>query len=136
VTITAELAAKSEINAKITVVLFKQGENSFDFDQATGGDRILAWQRTVSNSKTADNSVYYIVDPNEDMVTSYVLALDMYDHGHSKGNEANTGAFFSFWPYAQYDAACYMYQQPYVLKDEAGNGILMTVANTCVYYQF
>ena len=77
VTITAELAAKSEINAKITVVLFKQGENSFDFDQATGGDRILAWQRTVSNSKTADNSVYYIVDPNEDMVTSYVLALDM-----------------------------------------------------------
>ena len=53
-----------------------------------------------------------------------VLALDMYDHGHSKGNEANTGAFFSFWPYAQYDAACYMYQQPYVLKDEAGNGII------------
>lgn len=53
-----------------------------------------------------------------------VLALDMYDHGHSAGNEANTGAFFSFWPYAQYDAACYMYNQPYVLKDEAGNGII------------
>jgi len=53
-----------------------------------------------------------------------VLALDMYDHGHSAGNEANTGAFFSFWPYAQYDAACYMYEQPYVLKDEAGNGII------------
>lgn len=53
-----------------------------------------------------------------------VLALDMYDHGHSAGNEANTGGFFSFWPYAQYDAACYMYDQPYVLKDEAGNGII------------
>ncbi len=77
VTITAALAENAEVNAKITVVLFKQGENSFDFDQATGGSRILAWQRTVSNSKTADNSVYYIVDPNEDMVTSYVLALDM-----------------------------------------------------------
>ena len=53
-----------------------------------------------------------------------VLALDMYDHGHSAGNEANTGAFFSFWPYAQYDAACYMYEQPFVLKDDAGNGII------------
>ena len=53
-----------------------------------------------------------------------VLALDMYDHGHSAGNAENTGAFFSFWPYAQYDAACYMYEQPYVLKDEAGNGII------------
>ena len=53
-----------------------------------------------------------------------VLALDMYDHGHSAGNAENTGAFFSFWPSAQYDAACYMYEQPYVLKDEAGNGII------------
>ena len=53
-----------------------------------------------------------------------VLALDMYDHGHSAGNAQNTGNFFSFWPYAQYDAACYMYEQPYVLKDEAGNGII------------
>ncbi len=77
VTITAALAENAQVNAKIAVVLFKQGENSFDFDQATGGSRILAWQRTVSNSKTADNSVYYIVNPNEDMVTSYVLALDM-----------------------------------------------------------
>ena len=77
VTITAALATNSEINAKITVVLFKQGENSFDFDQATGGTRILAWQREVSNAKTADNSIYYIVDPNEDMVTTYTLALDM-----------------------------------------------------------
>lgn len=53
-----------------------------------------------------------------------VLALDMYDHGHSKGNAENTGGFFSFWPTALYDAVSYMYQQPYVLKDEAGNGII------------
>lgn len=53
-----------------------------------------------------------------------VLALDMYDHGHSKGNADNTGAFFSFWPNAQYDAASYMYEQPYVMKDENGNGII------------
>lgn len=27
-----------------------------------------------------------------------VLALDMYDHGHSHGNADNTGGFFNFWP--------------------------------------
>jgi len=53
-----------------------------------------------------------------------VLALDMYDHGHSAGNEKNTGSFLSFWPRSLYDAAQYMYDQKYVLKDEAGNGII------------
>ena len=53
-----------------------------------------------------------------------VLALDMYDHGHSAGNESNTGGFLKFWPRALYDAVQYMYEQPYVLKDEAGNGII------------
>ena len=53
-----------------------------------------------------------------------VLALDMYDHGHSMGNAENTGGFFNFWPSSLYDAVCYMYQQPYVLKDENGNGII------------
>lgn len=53
-----------------------------------------------------------------------VLALDMYDHGHSAGNADNTGGFFNFWPTSLFDAVSYMYQQPYVLKDEAGNGII------------
>ena len=53
-----------------------------------------------------------------------VLALDMYDHGHSAGNAENTGAFFSFWPRAQFDSVNYLYDQPYVLKDENGNGII------------
>ncbi len=53
-----------------------------------------------------------------------VLALDMYDHGHSKGNAENTGNFLTFWPTSILDAVTYMYQQPYVLKDEAGNGII------------
>jgi len=53
-----------------------------------------------------------------------VLALDMYDHGHSKGNAEHTGSFLSFWPTSILDAVTYMYQQPYVLKDEAGNGII------------
>ncbi|MBR3018738.1 MAG: alpha/beta hydrolase [Clostridia bacterium] len=60
-----------------------------------------------------------------------VLALDMYDHGHSNiSNVAYGGstAFFSlwspFWIHSMYDAVQYMYDQPYVLKDEAGNGII------------
>lgn len=53
-----------------------------------------------------------------------VLALDMYDHGHSAGSADHTGNFFSFWPTALFDAVTYMYQQPYVLKDADGNGII------------
>lgn len=53
-----------------------------------------------------------------------VLALDMYDHGHSKGAETNTGSFLTFWPKAIYDAVQYMYEQDYVLKDAEGNGVI------------
>lgn len=53
-----------------------------------------------------------------------VLALDMYDHGHSAGNAENTGGFFSFWPYAIFDAVQYMYGQDYVQKDANGNGVI------------
>ena len=59
-----------------------------------------------------------------------VLALDMYDHGHSKANpESYTGTDFfglwsTFWIHSMYDAVQYMYEQPYVLKDGAGNGII------------
>ncbi|MBR5382572.1 MAG: alpha/beta hydrolase [Clostridia bacterium] len=63
-----------------------------------------------------------------------VLALDMYDHGHSDINDeiyqnfAAYGAFLStwapFWLNSMYDAVQYMYDQAYVLKDEAGNGII------------
>jgi len=77
VNVVAALAQKPEANAAIDIILYKQGENSFDFDQATGGSRILAWLRHVSNSYTADDSIYYILDPAEDMVTTYSIALDM-----------------------------------------------------------
>ncbi len=59
-----------------------------------------------------------------------VLALDMYDHGHSKvkaENYSNTqffGLWSTFWINSIYDAVQYMYEQPYVLKDAAGNGII------------
>jgi pimeloyl-ACP methyl ester carboxylesterase len=50
-----------------------------------------------------------------------VLAFDMYDHGDSVWE---TPAAFSFFPYAVYDAAQYMYEQDYVLKDSLGNGMI------------
>ncbi len=59
-----------------------------------------------------------------------VLALDQYDHGHSDlNNEVYTGTSFMeiwapFWINSMHDAVAYMYDQPYVLKDEGGNGIL------------
>ena len=59
-----------------------------------------------------------------------VLALDQYDHGHSALNHdvyADTsffGIWLPFWANSMNDAVQYMYDQPYVLKDEEGNGIL------------
>ncbi len=53
-----------------------------------------------------------------------VLAMDMYDHGHSKGNAEHTGSFMTFWPTSIWDGVQYMYQQDYVLKDAQGNGMI------------
>lgn len=59
-----------------------------------------------------------------------VLALDQYDHGHSKidpSNYASTdffGLWLPFWVNSMNDAVQYMYEQPYVLKDSEGNGII------------
>ena len=72
-----------------------------------------------------------------------VLALDQYDHGHSDlDNEVYENndvlpiltyigldspfmkMWAPFWAYSMHDAVAYMYEQPYVLKDEAGNGII------------
>jgi hypothetical protein len=55
-----------------------------------------------------------------------VLALDMYEQGHSmnKLDKTNASAFFSFWPTALFDAVQYIYTHPYVLKDFNGNGMI------------
>ncbi|MBQ7599224.1 MAG: alpha/beta fold hydrolase, partial [Clostridia bacterium] len=59
-----------------------------------------------------------------------VLALDQYDHGHSDlDNAVYTGTGFMeiwapFWVNSMHDAVAYMYDQPYVLKDDSGNGII------------
>ncbi|MGE4572186.1 MAG: dienelactone hydrolase family protein [Candidatus Izemoplasmatales bacterium] len=50
-----------------------------------------------------------------------VLAFDMYDHGDSTWD---TPAAFRFFINSVYDAASYMYDQDYVLKDTNGNGMI------------
>ena len=75
--VTVTLKANPEVSGSMTVRLFKQGENSFDFDQATAGDRQFAWLRTVSNSSTEDDITYTAVDRKQDMTTTYVFAMDM-----------------------------------------------------------
>lgn len=75
--ITISLPSNPERVFTLAVSLFKQGEAAFDFELATGGDRQLAWYREISNSTTIDNKTYYALDANEEMVTSYTVAIDM-----------------------------------------------------------
>ena len=73
----AALAVNPDVSVAIKISLYKQGELTFDFEQATGGDRQLAWQREVSNATTEDGIIFTVADPSQDMVTSYILAIDM-----------------------------------------------------------
>ncbi|MBQ2920052.1 MAG: discoidin domain-containing protein, partial [Oscillospiraceae bacterium] len=77
VTVTAALAADGNVNDTITVTMYNPGDVVFDFDQATGGDRQLAWLREISNATTEDDNTYYVVDPAAAMVTDYTFAIDM-----------------------------------------------------------
>lgn len=76
--ITAMLNVNTSVSGTITVNLYKQGENSFDFEKADGGDSQLAWVRQVSNSVfDSDTTTYTAVDHSKDMTTSYIFAVDM-----------------------------------------------------------
>ena len=77
VEIAVSLAVDPSATGSIKITLYNQGEASFDFDQATGGDRQFAWYRQVTNAIESSNDIYEIVDANEDMVTSYSFAIDM-----------------------------------------------------------
>ena len=61
----------------LTVYLYKAGEATFDFDGVTGGDRMLAWNRLVSNSSTRGDGIYYIDKPGVSMDIFYTFAVDM-----------------------------------------------------------
>ena len=77
ISVTAALAANGNVKDTITVTMYNPGDVVFDFDQATGGDRKLAWLREVTNATTEDGNTYHVVDPSENMVTNYTFAIDM-----------------------------------------------------------
>ncbi|MBR4282804.1 MAG: phosphodiester glycosidase family protein, partial [Clostridia bacterium] len=77
VNITACLVENENVYGTIKLNMYKQGENTFDFGMATGGDRQFSWLREVSNSTTSDNMTYDAVDRDEKMTTSYIFAIDM-----------------------------------------------------------
>ena len=63
---------------KVLVYLYSADEAEFDFDHAIGGNDLMAWNRTVSNSsyKESENA-YYVDDPNADMEIEYTFAINM-----------------------------------------------------------
>ena len=71
------LANDESVSGSITLNMFKQGENSFDFSMATGGDRQFAWLRDIENATTVDFITYTAIDLDKDMATNYIFALDM-----------------------------------------------------------
>ncbi|MBO5797279.1 MAG: phosphodiester glycosidase family protein [Clostridia bacterium] len=73
----AALVNDFSVMASVQVNLYRDGEAIFDFDNVTGGDRQLAWDRLVSNAETGDGILYQIIDKSKDMVTDYTFALDM-----------------------------------------------------------
>ena len=79
--VTAAVKENKNITAKVTVKLYNQGENTFDFDKKTGGSKEFAWLRTVTNGgkiiESKDGTTYYAEDKNSPMETDYVFAIDM-----------------------------------------------------------
>ena len=81
VTLGAALSSDKNVYATILVNVFKADETTFDFDNATAGNKNLAWVRDIDNSMTSDNFTYYPLDPEKEMPISYTFALDMTEIG-------------------------------------------------------
>ena len=77
VKITACWKDDETVCGTITLNMFKQGENTFDFSMATGGDRQFAWLRDILNATTVDGITFAAIDLNEKMTASYIFAIDM-----------------------------------------------------------
>jgi len=73
----AVVLAVDDVGVMFNINLYHEDEAYFDFDNATSGNRTLAWVREVLNAKTEDGILYTIVDPSRDMTTEYTFALDM-----------------------------------------------------------
>ncbi len=77
IVVAALLIANEEVYSVVSLYMYKEDEAVFDFDNATAGNRKLAWIRDVLNATTEDGVNYTIVDPNGDISVEYTFALDM-----------------------------------------------------------
>ena len=76
--IIAAVQAGEDVVAKFaTVNLYYTDEATFDFENATQGNRQLAWYREIENAKTTDNQFYRISDTESPVDIDYTFALDM-----------------------------------------------------------
>lgn len=73
----AVLKANQNLLAYLQVNMFREDESTFDFENATNGNRTLAWNREVINARTTDNMLYRISDPNSPVEVEYTFALDL-----------------------------------------------------------
>lgn len=71
------LAMNPEVGAYATLNLYHEDEATFDFENATQGNRSLAWLREIENARSTDNKLYRIIDPTKPIEIKYTFALDM-----------------------------------------------------------
>lgn len=73
----AMLLANQNLISYLTVNLYREDETIFDFENATFGNRTLAWTREITNTHTFDDLLYRISDEDTPVEMEYTFALDM-----------------------------------------------------------
>ncbi len=79
--LAASLASNAEVSDEVVINLYGGTEIPFDFENATGGDRALAWSRDISNSnmdnELDENISFRVVDTSQAMVSDYDFGIDL-----------------------------------------------------------
>ncbi len=75
--LAALMIGKNIIARMSTINLYYTDEATFDFENATQGNRKLAWNREIENAKSTDNQLYRISDPDSPVEIDYTFALDI-----------------------------------------------------------
>ena len=73
----ALMIGRNIVATEANISLYYADEATFDFENATQGNRMLAWNREIENAKTTDNQLYRISDPDSPVEIEYTFALDM-----------------------------------------------------------
>ena len=73
----ALMIGQNIVATEANISLYYPDEATFDFENATQGNRTLAWNREIENAKTTDNQLYRVSDPDSPVEIEYTFALDM-----------------------------------------------------------